>query len=177
MSNFEKWLKEGKIIIDSGKIVILNATNILVPTRVLIYLFKLLEEKFGKEKSREIQIKMGEFQIAQALTRYKQLFEIEKIEKRKYLEMGTSIAEMLGLGIWKISENLAIVENNPIPTEYILMFEKSPEPIDYYLLGITRKVYESYFGKEVEVKETKCIACGDPYCEFQIIPLGKKSKT
>ena len=174
---FIEWLKIGKIRIENGNIIIFNATNILFPTRSWLKFCKLLEEELGKEKAEEFQRKVGEFQIAQALHRYKKLFNIEKIEKEKFFEMGAYIAEVLGLGIWKISKNKTIIENNPISSEYKLMFGKSSKPIDHYLAGMIKNVYQSYSGKPVVVKETKCIACGDPYCQFEVFPTPKKPKT
>jgi predicted hydrocarbon binding protein len=29
----------------------------------------------------------------------------------------------------------------------------------------------------VKVKETKCIACGDPYCQFEVFPAEEKKET
>ena len=46
---------------------------------------KLLEEELEKEKAEEFQRKVGEFQIAQALHRYKKLFNIRV---QKFFEMG-----------------------------------------------------------------------------------------
>ena len=51
------------------------------------------------------------------------------------------------------------------------MFGKSYKPIDFYLCGILEEAYTAYLGKEVKIKETKCIACGDPYRELKIFFL------
>jgi hypothetical protein len=60
----------------------------------------------------------------------------------------------------------------------ILRIEKSWEcetmkgeidsPASYYLRGFLAGFIEKYLGRKVGVKETKCIAVGDPYCEFNI---------
>jgi hypothetical protein len=45
---------------------------------------KLLSEKYGVEESARILKEVGKFQIKQAIVRYKELFDIEKMEKRKF---------------------------------------------------------------------------------------------
>jgi predicted hydrocarbon binding protein len=57
------------------------------------------------------------------------------------------------------------------------MFGKSSEPIDSYLCGMAEESYRALLGKPVEVKETKCIACGDPYCQFEVFPAEEKKET
>jgi predicted hydrocarbon binding protein len=178
VENFFEYLqKMGKIRLEDGQIIIFNATNIIFPTRSLLFLMQLLEKKYGSKESEEILKEVGKFQIRQAMIRYKKLFEIEKWEKRKFLEFETKISELLGLGKWEIKEFLARSKTNPIAIEYKLMFGESKKPIDFFICGILEEAYKSYLGKPVEVKETKCIACGDPYCQFEVFPAEEKKET
>lgn len=83
--------------------------------------------------------------------------------------MFAKITMLLGLGIIEeIGNNRAVLKNNPIAFEYRQMFGKSKEPVDYYLCGIVEEVYKAFLGKEVIVKEVKCIACDDSCCEFRV---------
>jgi len=44
----------------------------------------------------------------------------------------------------------------------------SDKPYSQFYRGATAGLFTRFFGKEVEVEEVKCIAKGDPYCEFFI---------
>ena len=136
----------------------------------------ILKKEYGDEEAQRILWEVGRFQIKQSLVRYKKLFKIEKMEKRKFFEFGSKIGEILGLGKFELRDDLAVCKNNPIAMEYTLMFGKSNKPIDSYICGILEEAYKAYLGKEVRVKETKCIACGDPYCQFEVFPLEKEEK-
>lgn len=113
---------------------------------------KTLREKYGN-KAESILKEVGKFQVKQALLRYKKLFEIEKLEKEKFIEFGWKIGELLGLGKFEVRNTLIICRNNPIALEYTLMLGKSDKPIDSYLCGIWEETYKALLGKEVEVKE------------------------
>ena len=41
-----------------------------------------------------------------------------------------------------------------------------------YMRGVLAGYFKTLLGKEVVVKETKCIAVGDPYCQFEINIIG-----
>ena len=45
---------------------------------------------------------------------------------------------------------------------------KSDKPVSHFLRGILGGILFTIFRKEVTVYETKCIAKGDPYCEFEV---------
>ncbi len=47
---------------------------------------------------------------------------------------------------------------------------KLKQPNSHIFRGILAYIAEEVVGKEVEVEETKCIAKGDPYCQFVIRP-------
>ena len=44
----------------------------------------------------------------------------------------------------------------------------SEEPYSHYIRGMIASIFKNIFGGEVEVKEVKCIAVGDKYCEFRV---------
>lgn len=47
--------------------------------------------------------------------------------------------------------------------------EKADHPVCYYMVGLIQEgLHWVSGGKEFQVKETKCIAMGDPACEFEI---------
>jgi len=49
----------------------------------------------------------------------------------------------------------------------------SKEPYSHYIRGMVAGVFEEVFKDDVEVREVKCIAIGDEYCEFKVNIKGK----
>ena len=48
------------------------------------------------------------------------------------------------------------------------LFKNANEPSSHFVRGLWAGWFEKLFGKEVKAIETKCIAKGDKYCEFEI---------
>jgi predicted hydrocarbon binding protein len=176
-------VKLGKIRIEKGLIIFLNAHNILLPVRVLLKLQQMLEERIGEEKATEFLKELGSFQIKQALVRYTELLGIKMMEKYKFEEFGKDVLMILGYGNYEIKvqhENKRMIlqsDNTPIAREFNLMFGKSKRPIDFYLCGMFEEVGKCIFGVSMKCIETKCIACGDPYCQFEVFPAEEKKET
>ena len=42
------------------------------------------------------------------------------------------------------------------------------KPASHLLRGVLAGFFKELLGKRVDVNETKCIALGDPYCQFEI---------
>ena len=42
------------------------------------------------------------------------------------------------------------------------------KPFSQFYRGAIAGIFTAYFGEKMEAKETKCIAKGDPYCEFEV---------
>lgn len=165
---FLYFLKLGKIRFEKGWIIVFDGTNILLPTRVLIFMMKYLREKFGEEEMKNAMKEFGKFQLKQALIRYKEIFKIDKWKKEDFFDFGAKIASMLGFGEIEIREREVIMYNSPVAFEYIEMLGLSKEPIDIYMEGILEEAYKAYLGKEVRVKEVECLAKGDKFCRFVI---------
>ncbi|HID47577.1 MAG TPA: hypothetical protein EYH15_01275 [Methanothermococcus okinawensis] len=85
----------------------------------------------------------------------------ELIECFKYLRIGV----------------LEVVEENPIrirvyESVFCSGFPNIGECVCHYERGILAGCFENILRKKVEVIETKCCACGDDYCEFEIRVIG-----
>jgi len=52
--------------------------------------------------------------------------------------------------------------------ESLVMAKKSERPMCFFIKGYIAGLLSTILKKEVHVEETKCIAMGDPYCEFRI---------
>jgi len=47
----------------------------------------------------------------------------------------------------------------------------SEKPYCYFLVGFTKGIVKRLCNLDVEVKETRCIAVGDDFCEFKVTPV------
>jgi len=51
------------------------------------------------------------------------------------------------------------------------LFRGSYKPQSYFMKGVISGWFSKLFESEVIVNETKCIAMGDDYCEFKVLPV------
>ena len=77
--------------------------------------------------------------------------------------LGWSLVEIVKLDKEKRSATLRLFDNWECG-----MFKGSSEPQSHFIRGLLAGFFSSLFKVEMEAKETKCIAKGDPYCEFEI---------
>jgi|GEM_PF-371927 predicted hydrocarbon binding protein len=77
--------------------------------------------------------------------------------------LGWSLVEIVNLDEEKRSITLRLFDNWECG-----MFKGSSKPQSHLFRGLLEGFFSSLFGVEMEAKETKCIAKGDPYCEFEI---------
>jgi len=68
-------------------------------------------------------------------------------------------------------------DNAPIPTEYKEMYGLSEKPIKLLFMWNVRGSRTRFFGIPMKCVETKCIAYGDPYCQFEVFPVEEKKET
>lgn len=59
-------------------------------------------------------------------------------------------------------------ENNPYAKSYRLQFGKTRDTVDAYFAGTKAGIMEAITGKTLIAIETRCLACGDSYCLFEI---------
>ncbi len=108
---------------------------------------------------------------------FKEAFEFYRKktgDKEKVMKILFSITSTL-TG-WGIAEELSRDDNgakvrvyNSFESQaYVRRGKKSNKPVCVFLQGVFQGLYESFFEKDVSVKETLCAATGSPYCEFEI---------
>ncbi len=68
------------------------------------------------------------------------------------------------------------VEDNKIILKIVDLWECEVQkglvdkPASHFVRGIAGGIFKSILNRNVDVKETRCIALGDPYCQFEIHP-------
>jgi len=172
---FIELLKLGKVIAEKGTFMFLNEYFIFLPVRTFLKLRETLIKKLGKEVADNILKEIGKYQVAQAIKRYSKTIGFEKLDKAKINEFGIKVMNLMGHGVYEIvsfneEENEIVIKSDNVPTalEYPLIYGKSDTPIDSFLCGIWEEAYTRFLNISMHCMETKCIACGDSYCQFEL---------
>jgi len=178
-SFFIDLLKTGQVIAEDGTFMFLNEYFLLLPVRTFLNLREKLIEKLGK-KAEDVLKEVGSYQVAQALKRYSKTIGFEKLDQVKINEFGINVMNLMGHGIFEIvsfdeKEKKVIARSKNVPSaiEYSIVYGKSKTPIDSYICGIWEEAYSRLFNTKMSCVETKCMACGDPFCQFEIKPAKK----
>lgn len=171
---FTRLIETGRFRVDDkGHALLFNEYFLLIPPSVLLTLMEALREELGVEKAEKILMEIGEAQVKFALPRYRNL-GMEKVDKRRLIEFFLNFFNSFGWGKLSVSklsfEDKKIILNikeSTLPLRYASLNKKKSEtPIDFYLVGFLKRAFEVILGIELDLKETKCMAMGDHYCEF-----------
>jgi predicted hydrocarbon binding protein len=132
-----------------------------------------LEEKLGKEEMKQLCVEMGEYQVEQALGRYKDRYGIDEVSREKIISYVDNILKVLGWGEIDIKsaengEIKVVVKHPTLPSVYRNKNEElSEEPICHYLRGLLNKGINVTHDLDVKLEETQCAATGGDTCIFE----------
>jgi len=145
-----------------------NERSIIFRKTVYEALFKGLREKFGS--AGEAMLYYQGFNVGYGLCASH--MSMGCAEKPEFLiEMAKAFSRTLG---WAIIDHYKIdLKKGKAKLRVYQNFEcevgkGSEKPYSHFYRGVIAGWFHKFFGKSVEVKETKCIAKGDAYCEFLI---------
>ncbi|MDW8040796.1 MAG: V4R domain-containing protein [Nitrososphaerota archaeon] len=178
LTNSYDFVKSAKIIKPQGKGVVFDdyffplvaAGERAVVFRKSVYeaLFNGVKEKFGT--AGEAMLYYQGFSVGTEISnQYLKIAKSNKIED--LVEVAKAINMTLGWGV------VDYVSIDPEKGYAKLRIHRSFEceigegkgkPQSQFYRGAIAGIFASFFGKDVEVKEAKCIAIGDPYCEFEV---------
>lgn len=98
-----------------------------------------------------------------------------KIAKSERLEDLIEVAKAVNMTLgWGIADKVKVdVEKGTAMLRTYLNFEcelgeNNGRPYSQFYRGAIAGIFTRFFGKDVKVTETRCIAKGDPYCEFVV---------
>ena len=137
---------------------------IIFSRRVYEALLKGMREKFGS--AGEAILYYEGFQIGYETC--KNYVSIEHlIEDIKFLHkiMGWATIQEMRIDLERKRAKIRVARN--FERE---LYRRSNRPYSYFYRGILAGLFSRIFNEEVRARETKCIAKGDPYCEFEIKP-------
>jgi len=154
-----------KLRLEEGKIILFDEAGGMLPMTSFVNIIKLLE-KIGKENVLYVACKESGQDWNQ------KMFERYKTDKAKYIfEWGEKAVTLAGWGSFKIhkydfdkNEFVYRLYKSTL-AEY---YGKSKQPIDQIARGLFAGSACFLTDKKMDAVETKCIAMGDSYCEFEI---------
>lgn len=136
--------------------------------RVYESLFKGVREKFGT--AGEAMLYYQGYAIGQRTCQaYREDTSIEEPEtlvglgKAYFKTMGWGIMDVANLNVEKGEAQVRIYESFECETG-----KDNETPYGHFIRGILAGFFSSIFQREAKAVETKCIAKGDPYCEYVI---------
>ncbi len=178
LTNSYDFVKNAKIIKPQGKGIIFDdyffpliaAGERAVIFRKKVYkaLFNGVREKFGS--AGEAMLYYQGFSIgAEIFDQYVKIAKSRTVED--LVEVARAINMTLGWGV--VDDVNVDLEKGHAKLRIYRSFEcelsrDQRNPQSHFYRGAVAGVFARFFGKDVEVKEIKCIAMGDPYCEFEI---------
>jgi predicted hydrocarbon binding protein len=153
-------MKDGNVYLEEHPI------SIMSPNMLEKINSKLIESLGLEKASKKIYetSKKGFYDFTVKATKHKRL--CNKIEATKYVN---KILTSTGWGKFTIIKNsknkiVVKVENSFMAKEY----KKSNYPCDFMIAGFLAGGLSGILSKDFTTKETKCLALGDKFCQFEI---------
>ncbi|MEM2546891.1 MAG: V4R domain-containing protein [Candidatus Bathyarchaeia archaeon] len=162
----------GGIVFDNHFFPLIAANERAVIFRKSVYeaLFNGVREKFGS--AGEAMLYYQGFSIGfEIYDTYREIAKSDAIEdlvevaKAINMTLGWGIIDHVDIDLQRKSANLRVYQN----FECELGVGKG-KPYSQFYRGAVAGIYTRFFGKDVKVKEKKCIAKGDQFCEFTVKP-------
>jgi len=158
------------IIFDNHFFPLIAANERAVIFRKSVYeaLFNGVREKFGS--AGEAMLYYQGFSIGfEIYDTYREIAKSDDVEnlvevaKAINMTLGWGIIDRVDIDMGRKSAKLRVYQN----FECELGIGKG-KPYSQFYRGAVAGIFTRFFGKDVKVKETKCIAKGDEYCEFMV---------
>ncbi|MEM3673661.1 MAG: V4R domain-containing protein [Candidatus Bathyarchaeia archaeon] len=173
----QKYVKKAQLINPSNKIIYDSCffPITLEGERVIIFrksvyeaLLDGIRKKFGS--AGEAMLYYQGFSIGFEI--YDEYVKIAKSERLEDLiEVAKAVNMTLGWGIVdkvKVDVKKGIAKFRIYDNFECELGENNGRPYSQFYRGAIAGIFTRFFGKDVEVTETRCIAKGDPYCEFVV---------
>jgi predicted hydrocarbon binding protein len=166
---FKKLMFARQINFEEGRITLLKQPVMIAPVYTFSSILKNLREAVGQKKADEIIYKSSKDAGIKYMSALKKSFSMSKVDMIKWAVNSITLS-----GWGKVTVINANGEQNTFTirvNDSVVAKElgKSSEPTDAILAGFFAGGGTAIFEENVEVRETRCIAKGDPYCEFTTI--------
>ena len=151
-----------------------------IPLTTQVTLYNLVSNEIGSKRTKQLFFNQGYQHINRILTGFANQFDLSKMDVHTFMQLFTPTAQTLGLGRIEheapnLFEGHGIVKlsANSFAKTYLQLYGKQELGVDDFVRGILVGFVDLVAKKQTRCIETKCIAKGDPSCEFVIKPLRK----
>ena len=163
---FKKLMFARQISFEEGRILLLGRPVMIAPVETFAFLVKTLREEMGQKKADEMIYNAMKKTGIQYMGGIKKGFSMSKLDMIKWSVNSITLA-----GWGKVTVISADAQKNTFnlrvdDSAVLKELGKSSEPTDIILAGYFAGGGTAIFEKDVNVKEVKCRAMGDAYCEF-----------
>ena len=166
---FKKALFSRQLYYEKGRLIIAGRPGDLVPSDVMVF---YTHELLNSAKGKKILYDSGYVQGKKALDIIKGKMGAIKT---KLVKLGIETLSITGWGEFKakvidLKKGYGVFHlyNPSVAEMYRNKYGVSKTPMDYYLAGLFGGAGSVLMGEKKKCIETKCVAKGDPYCEFVI---------
>jgi len=169
-----KLLMGNALKLEQGEIKIFNLPVIMMPADIQVHLLKKTVDLFGVEKGLSLiynSSKEGNKTYCSGLLKNTAARgnELSKLYVDIVTLGGYGTAEIIKFDFEK-KVVICRFYNSPIANRYKEIFGSPNFPVDAITLGLFAGSYGTLFNNDYDAIETKCVALGDPYCEFVFAP-------
>jgi hypothetical protein len=164
-----------------GKLFLFNVPGVLSQVYVIAYQQRLLENQVGIKRASNILYNGGKFQARQGAKLFNKRFGYAHtfIDKKKLLYFNLEQSSLTGFGGLKwirldFDKNIFIMTGkSALAEEYLRFFGLQKNSVDHWIRGCAAAMIGEVVTKDKKMLciETKCLAKGNPYCEFIIKPI------
>ncbi|MDW8034683.1 MAG: V4R domain-containing protein [Nitrososphaerota archaeon] len=149
----------------------------IFPLTVLEGFIKTLRRAFDKPISQTILWHQGKEIGKTILESYERDFGLKGVRALEFLRVRALLFGWTYVEIYKFEELNKTAIIRLFDNWECELFKENDEPQNHFMRGILTGFFNGLFGVEVDTIETKCIAKGDPFCEFTVKEKKSAEKT
>lgn len=162
-------LMHGQLKFEDGKIILLNQSVAMTPLSTYTQLVKLLNDAGSQSLLYKSAKKTGFTWNQNMLKNY------NTKTRREIFDWGKKVMGLAGFGEFNVvkggldsNRNIWVMEKSQVASLFFDEFGKSNFPVCHVPRGYYAGAASFLYEKELDAIESKCIAKGDPFCEFVI---------
>jgi sugar diacid utilization regulator/predicted hydrocarbon binding protein len=167
---------------DTGRIFVDQARKVMLGSHALGLLRKELIQSVGMERARTILLKFGRAEGIEMSRTFKKLLGFKS--PKEFSHAGPFIHRLTGMSMSKITQLSYNHKTGEYygeghfhysyeAEEHIKYFGISNEPVCHTIVGFIGGYASESYGKDIIVREIKCIGKGDAYCHYIAQPASE----
>ena len=163
---FKKLMFARQISFEEGKITLLGQSMLMIPADALATILRDMRKQLGRDKADKIIYNSMKEMAIRYLNAIKNVFSMSKVDMIKWAANSVTLAGWGKVTVVSVDGQVGKAVIRVTGSSIAAVLGKDKEPTDTVLAGFFAGGESAVFEKDVDVKEIKCTARGDLYCEF-----------